>query len=369
MSSNNLPLKIRQMPSTHRVMMIALLLIEIQNGNIHQQQLDVQQQTHRQVLNQVLRLVLQPLSIEQDPCAESGYYNVLCADGNFSRFKPGFTAWLANCPGFSERHHLRRHDCCRCECPKNERLDYVPPDKQHRRQDHNLHRILNNANTKAADAKLSSHNVDQGFKVFQHIPFIMSNLLKCERLHTMPIGMLVQLQKWSIRHLQTHKQLNQDNAIWISMPAYQDLTPSNQSYEEVSQWNGKKLKEMSWYLPAVVSQSLRGSSPAECLKCTCGIECTLGSLEFHMYARYESHKYPTMSYLDDALCHFHTFKDVFLLGRASKKAKAQANALRTELMKTRNVDKETNTETSTPSKKWCQMNAWRDYISHGIDVP
>jgi len=76
-----------------------------------------------------------------------------------------------------------------------------------------------------------------------------------------------------------------------------------------------------------------------------------------------------MSYMDDALCHFHTFKDVFLPGRASKKVKAKANALRTELMKTQNVDKETNTETSTPSKKWCEMNAWRDYITHGIDVP
>jgi len=49
--------------------------------------------------------------------------------------------------------------------------------------------------------------------------------------------------------------------------------------------------------------------------------------------------------MGDALGRFHTFKDVFLLGRAGKKAKVKANALRTELRKKRKVDKETNAET------------------------
>jgi hypothetical protein len=49
--------------------------------------------------------------------------------------------------------------------------------------------------------------------------------------------------------------------------------------------------------------------------------------------------------MEYALRHFHTFKDVFLLGRAGKKAKAKANALRTELVKNRKVDEETNAKT------------------------
>jgi hypothetical protein len=83
---------------------------------------------------------------------------------------------------------------------------------------------------------------------------------------------------------------------------------------------------------------------------------------------YKSHDDATLSYMEDALHRFHTFKDVFLLGRASKKGKAKANALRTELVKKRKVDEETNTETWTPSKKRCKMNAWRDYINHKIDI-
>jgi hypothetical protein len=72
--------------------------------------------------------------------------------------------------------------------------------------------------------------------------------------------------------------------------------------------------------------------------------------------------------MQDALHRFHTFKDVFLLGRAGKKAKAKAYALRTELVKKRKVDKKSNAETWTPSKKQREMKAWGDYISHEIDV-
>jgi len=47
---------------------------------------------------------------------------------------------------------------------------------------------------------------------------------------------------------------------------------------------------------------------------------------------------------------------------------AKANALRTGLVKKREVDEDTNAVTCTPSKKQREMNAWRDYISHEIDV-
>jgi len=61
--------------------------------------------------------------------------------------------------------------------------------------------------------------------------------------------------------------------------------------------------------------------------------------------------------MEDALCRYRTFKDFFLLGQASKKEKAKANTLKTELVKKRKVDEETNAETWMPPKKQCEMNA------------
>jgi hypothetical protein len=174
----------------------------------------------------------------------------------------------------------------------------------------------------------------------------------------MQIGILDYLQKWIFHFMKTREWLDKYNAIWLSVPAYQDLTPKNKSYEEVCEWNGKDMKEMSRDLLGVVTQSLRGGYPAQCPIFSRAIQCTRALLEFYMYARYKSQDDATLSYMVDALHYFHTFKDVFLLRRAGKKAKAKANTLRMELVKKRKVDEETNAETLTLSKKWREMSAW-----------
>jgi len=284
MAIGNLSSKLRQMPSTHCIIMVALLPILIKNRNIPQKRLDEQRHTNREVLNKVLQWVLQPLTCKQKPSAESGYYNVLCTDGNFRRCKLVSAAWLEDCPEYSDLHHLERHVCFCCECRKYELGDYVSPDKQHPWRDHNLDRTLNDANTKAVDPELSSCHVHRAFNVFRHIPCIVSDLPKPDLLHTMQIGMLDHLQKWIFHFMKTHEQLDKYNAIWLSVPAYHDLTPKTKSYEEASQCNGKEMKEMSRYLLGVVTQSLRGESPAQRPIFNRAIDCTRGLLEFYIYA-------------------------------------------------------------------------------------
>jgi len=72
----------------------------------------------------------------------------------------------------------------------------------------------------------------------------------------MQISMLDHIQKLIFVCIKMHEQLDKYNAICISVPAYHDLTPRNQSYVEVSQWNGKDMEEMSGNLVGVVTQSL-----------------------------------------------------------------------------------------------------------------
>jgi len=54
----------------------------------------------------------------------------------------------------------------------------------------------------------------------------------------------------------TISKIDKYDAIWLSVPAYHDLTPKNKSYDEVSQWNGKKMNELNRHLLGVVTQSL-----------------------------------------------------------------------------------------------------------------
>jgi hypothetical protein len=55
MTVGNLSSKIRQVPSTHGVVMVTLVPIPIKNRNIPQKKLDKQRQTNQEVLNEVLR--------------------------------------------------------------------------------------------------------------------------------------------------------------------------------------------------------------------------------------------------------------------------------------------------------------------------
>jgi hypothetical protein len=174
--------------------MVTLLPIPIMNCNILQKQLEEQPQTNREVLNDVPQRILQSFTVKQHPSDESGYFNVLCADGNYRHFKPVLSAWLADCPEYSDLHHLERHVCLWCDCSKNDLADYVHPVKQHHLRDYNLYRMLSDANSKAADAEISWRHVHRGFNVFQPILCIVNELRNPHFLYTMPIGMLDHLQ-------------------------------------------------------------------------------------------------------------------------------------------------------------------------------
>ena len=125
---------------------------------------------------------------------------------------------------------------------------------------------------------------------------------------------------------------------------------------------------MSRNIFGVVTQTLHGRSSIQQPIFMHTIECTRALLSFYMYARYKSHDDAPLSYMEDSLQHFDTFQNVFLLGRANKKEKANANDQRTELVEKRNLYDTSHAETRMPCTKRCEINTWRDYISHKIYI-
>ena len=103
--------KIRRVPSMHSVVLVAHLPILIENRNIPQKQLDEDRQTNSEVLSDVLWRLLHSLIVKHNLSAKSGYYNILCADGNFQHCTLVLAAWLADCPEYSDLHHLKQHVC------------------------------------------------------------------------------------------------------------------------------------------------------------------------------------------------------------------------------------------------------------------
>jgi hypothetical protein len=110
--------------------------------------------------------------------------------------------------------------------------------------DHNLYRMLSNANTKGADAEFASDLVNQGVAVFSRMCCIVSDCHKPD-VHAMEIVMFHHLQKQIFPFMKMHEELDKYKPILLSVPSYHDLTPNNTSYEGVFQWNGKEMKDMS----------------------------------------------------------------------------------------------------------------------------
>jgi len=108
MTFGNLSSKIHQMPLTHSIVMVALLAIWIKDRNIAQKRLEYQWQTKREEPNEVLQRIPLTLTLKLNPSAKGRYYNVLCADCNFTTCKPVFRSWLSNCPEFGDLHHSER---------------------------------------------------------------------------------------------------------------------------------------------------------------------------------------------------------------------------------------------------------------------
>jgi hypothetical protein len=84
----------------------------------------------------------------------------------------------------------------------------------------------------------------------------VSDFLKPDLLNSMQISMLDHLHKWIFHFMKTHKQHNNYNAIWLLVSVCYDCTPKTKSCEAIPQWNGKEMKETSWYLLGVVTQPL-----------------------------------------------------------------------------------------------------------------
>jgi hypothetical protein len=57
------------------------------NCDLPHKQQDEDQTTTRDVLNNVLWRLLQPLTQKRYPNAIGFYYNIVCADGNFRRYQ------------------------------------------------------------------------------------------------------------------------------------------------------------------------------------------------------------------------------------------------------------------------------------------
>src|SRR6266481_7996888 len=102
------------------------------------------------------------------------------------------------------------------------------------------------------------------------------------------------------------------------MGLYLGFTVPTKAYREVSQWQGKEMRNVGQIVPAAYATVLRAPSDAQRMPFRIGIQCVTALVDFHLMARYKTHTEQMLQYMQDYLHAFHKNKYVFREFRAGK---------------------------------------------------
>jgi len=373
MTIGNLSAKARMQHTMHGVLLLALLPIPVKMREVPAKIRNAQREHNRSVVQNVLKHVMQDLLASGSKEQRHGQdFYTFCADGQVRHCHPILAAWMADYPEHCNLHNIKSGVCYWCECPQKEMGDMPRVEDRYPPRDHTLYRRL----WEHGDVtELKGRSVNSGGNVLWYLKGVtIGDLPKPDLLHTMQIGMLKHLLGWLQCFLKQHKRLELFNNIWLSVPAYLDMSRPKCAYEEVSQWNGGEIKTMTRYLLGVTRNALRNPTAGERAAFESALECTRALVEFYMYCQYNSHDEDTLNLMEDALRHFHDTKDVFLQFRAGKRIAAEARERRTELCKERDAEMKANFMKSAAYRQRIQ-DTWKvtietemaEYIEEGAD--
>ena len=377
MTIGNLSAKARMKHTMNGVLLVALLPIPVKMREVPAKIRNAQREHNRAIMQNVLKHVMHGLladGVEGQPQVSVRSFYAYCADGRVRHCYPILAAWMADYPEHCNLHNIKSGVCYWCECPQDEMGDMPRVEDRCPPRDHTLYRKLWEEDTAQSLADLKGRNVNTGWNILWSLESIISDLPKPDLLHTMQIGMLKHLLGWLQDFLKHHKRLELFNNIWLSVPAYLDMSKPRCAYEEVSRWNGGEIKTMTRFLVGVTRNALRNPTPGEKAPFESAVECTRALVEFYLYCQYESHDEDTLNLMENALRRFHSTKGVFLQFRVGKRLAAEAKDKRTALCKERDAELRANSMKSTAYRQRIR-DTWKvtietemaEYIEEGTD--
>jgi hypothetical protein len=171
---------------------------------------------------------------------------------------------------------------------------------------------------------------DAGIKIERNV-FVglsrvnVAELHKPDLLHNVYLGLFKHLMEWVEGFLKTHGREQAFNDVWKSLPPYPGFFVPKKAYYEITQWQGKEMRNLGRCISGVLASALRNPNPAKQQMFKRALTCVNSLVDFSLMAQYRSHTPETLDYMDSYLDEFHRTKDVFLEFRVSKRTKAKAN--------------------------------------------
>jgi hypothetical protein len=132
--------------------------------------------------------------------------------------------------------------------------------------------------------------------------------------------------QWIEDFLKKHDRQELFDEVWKSLPPYPGFFVPKKAYREVTQWQGKEMRNLGRCILGVLASSFRRPTPAQQSPFRDALRCVRALVDFSLMAQYQSHTEETLGYMEQYLKDFHRYKDVFQEFRTSKRTREEADA-------------------------------------------
>ena len=284
----------------------------------------MQRMTNDEVLDAVFSLIFEPLEAFTKFGKEMN-----CSDGKVRQCFPLLAGWIADHVENETLHGLKRMRCTVCEVPI-ERLG-SDAKEAHPTRDYQKYASITQQYLDAGDeqlaASLSAVGVKMDRNVFAGLSRVAVPLLfKLDILQNVYLGLFKHMMQWIADFLKKHGRQELFDEVWKSLPPYPGFFVPKKAYREVTQWQGKEMRNLGRCILGVFRSALRRPTPAQQGPFRNAIQCVRALVDFSLLAQYQSHTPDTLGYMEQYLEDFHRYKDVFQEFRTSKKTREEADA-------------------------------------------
>jgi Plavaka transposase len=354
--------------------MILLALLPVAPKSKNDSSADSISAENRVTIHRILENIFESL---RDP----GQMGVImdCADGKKRLCFPVLCGWIADHMEHTVLHNIKITSCPKCEV-EFEELEESPassPEKPIR--DHSEYQQLVEEHEQTGSMKPIEELARRGLKAlsnaFWTLPRInTSDIHKPDILHTVYLGILKHMMEWIQSFLSKHKLLESFDDIWKSLGPYPGLTIPTKAYREITQWQGKEMRNLGRVITGVFAAALRNpSNDTQRKDFKAAISCVTALIDFHLIIQYRTHTESTLNDMEKYLESFHEHKEIFREFRPGMKGKkntkshnAEGTAKRRKITdgKAKRVAMEEQKATNGPHFNFIKMHLLRHFRSH-----
>jgi len=285
----------------------------------------------------VFQLIFVPLNGTAREGASIDY-----TDGKIRRSFLIMSGWIADHMENITLHGIKSNACPKCEVPPEE---FGSRAGHHRTRDYARYKRYKRENPDldsethdAAHARYTNetHGIKRGQNVFQGLVSVSTpDLHKPDMLHTIYLGLFKHMMHRIQGLLKNHVGQQAFDDAWKALPPYPRFFVPKMAYSEVTQWQGKEMRNLGRCLLGVLTVALRQPDSTQVQPFRRALTCVRSLLDFTMMAQYRSHTPKTISYMEEYATQFHETKEIFWEFRISKRTQEKADELRKELRRQR----------------------------------